>query len=72
MKNVLLRLYALALLLGVLTFSASAQSNQIGTQPFNDGSSLTIFGNVGPACGSTTTGSPSRTLPHPGAVTTGR
>ena len=51
MKNVLLRLYALALLLGVLTFSASAQSNQIGTQPFNDGSSLTIFGNVGPACG---------------------
>lgn len=56
MKHVLLRLFALILLLGILSGRAHAQSNQIG-QAINgsvggvNGTYLTIFGTTGPGCG---------------------
>jgi hypothetical protein len=56
MKHVLIRLFTLALLLGVLTGSTYAQSNQIGSAAGGGAGGLsasyfTVFGNVGPACG---------------------
>ena len=56
MKHVLIRLFTLALLLGVLPGSTYAQSNQIGSAAGGGAGGLsasyfTVFGNVGPACG---------------------